>query len=528
LISTAASWIRTGIERQESGRHAEALEAFERSLDAEPAHATAHLLAGAANFRLGRWEKGVAHTRAAAAAAPTDAGAWSNLGFGLRTIGRTADAREAARRALAIDANLAIAWNVLGLVELDLGRLDEARSHLARALQLDPRFAEARVNLANCDQALGRIDAALEGYAQASALNPKLVEAPYNRGHLYHKATGEVDAAIACYREAIALDPGFALAHNNLAHALFLTGRFPEAWREYRWRPNRLQMEARMNAAGLRYAPPALDSLRGARLIVVGEQGLGDTLFFLRYAPRARALGVALGFVGDPRLHAMLERTGLFERFAAGADDARVRGEPQILAADLPLALPPGELERAVPALALTPDPERLAAVRARLALLGPPPYVALAWRSGMAKTGIEERLFKEVPLEDFGAALRGPRATWVSIQREPRGGETEALARSLGAPVHDLSAVNEDLEEALAAMEAFDHVVGVSNTNVHLRAGTGGPAHVLVPFPPEWRWMLGERSAWFPAMPVYRQDPARSWDNAFAALAADFRRALR
>ena len=521
-----AALIEAGIAHQEAGRFAEALEAFERSLEARPDHAKAHLLAGIASFRLGRWDKGVAHTRAAVAAAPADAGAWSNLAFGLRTTGRTAEASQVARHALKLDPELANGWNVLGLAEQDSGRLEEARGHFVRALELNARFAEARVNLANCDQALGRIEAALDGYREAAALDPALVEAPYNRGHLYHKATGDIEAAIACYREAIAVNPGFALAHNNLAHALFLTGRFPEAWREYRWRPNRLQLDARMNATGRRYAPPQPGSLGGSRLVIVGEQGLGDMLFFLRYAPLVRSLGVELGFAGDVRLHGMLGRSGLFERFAAGPDEANVRNEAQVLAGDLPLVLPEDGLAHAVPALALTADAGKLAQLRERLASLGPPPYAALAWRSGIAKTGIEERLFKELPLEGLGAALRGLPATWLSIQREPRSGETEALAGFIGARVHDLSGINEDLEEALAAMALLDHVIGVSNTNVHLRAGAGGPARVLVPFPPEWRWMQGERSLWFPDMPVYRQERSGSWQAAFASLAADLRRA--
>ena len=96
------------------------------------------------------------------------------------------------------------------------------------------------------------------------------------------------------------------------------------------------------------------------------------------------------------------------------------------------------------------------------------------------------------------------------------------SIVRNASRPVHDLCAVNEDLDESLAAMSALDEYVGVSSTNVHLRAGTGRTGRILVPFPPEWRWMAAGDSAWFPGFTVYRQDVASGWDAALGRLRAD------
>jgi hypothetical protein len=222
----------------------------------------------------------------------------------------------------------------------------------------------------------------------------------------------------------------------------------------------------------------------------------------------------------------MLERTGLFETLAP--KDA-VTPDDAVRAGDLPLALAQGREPTAVPPpLPLTADPARLAAMRERLRALGTPPCIAIAWRAGTAKTGLHETLSKAVPLEAFGRALPARDATIVSVQREPQPGETEALAAVLGRPVHDLSAVNRDLEDTLALMDAVDRYAGVSSTNVHLRASLGRDAHVLVPFPPEWRWMAEGQSPWFPAMRVFRQDRSRDWSAAFAALGASLSRLSR
>jgi hypothetical protein len=105
-------------------------------------------------------------------------------------------------------------------------------------------------------------------------------------------------------------------------------------------------------------------------------------------------------------------------------------------------------------------------------------------------------------------------------VQRQPGAGEREQLAAALGALVRDFSAANDDLEEMLALMSLVDGYIGVSNANVYLRGGAGRAMQVLVPYPPEWRWMLeGARSPWFPAAGVHRQRPDGDWSAAMRSL---------
>jgi tetratricopeptide (TPR) repeat protein len=511
-----------GIELQRSGKHVEALDVLGRILDAEPGHPYAHQLAGVSALQLGRWDLGVAHSRVAAAANPRNAAAWCNMALGQRELGRRAQARFAAERATAADPGFAYSWIASGLVKQDAGARGEARADFDRALELDPDLASAHLALGNLDQEEGRVDAALESYRKARAIDASIAEVPYSLGHLFHKSTGDVPAAIASYREAIALRPDYAMAHHNLANALLLVGEFAQAWEEYRWRPPRLKLEARGNAAGHPYSPQRRTPPAGSRVLVLSEQGLGDVIFFLRFAQVLRQRGVRLDFQGDPRLHGMLSRTGIFDRIADEGADWGDIAVPAVLAGDLPLLFPESERNDAPAPLELIAEPSRLAAARERLAAAGPAPYIGLAWRAGTPKTGFAESLLKELPLDEFGGALKSVRATWISMQREPRAGESDALASSLGATVHDFSAVNEDLEDCLAFMAALDGFVGVSNTNVHLRGGCGLGGHVLVPFPYEWRWMTTGASRWFPSMHVYRQAAGGSWSEAFAQLSRD------
>ena len=468
----------------------------------DPLDLAAHSQAALAASQREDWGRAIAHLRVALAIAPQVAESWVNLATAMQRIARLEEADRLAQQAIAIKPALAAAWNVRGLVALDRASHDEARGHLTRAIELEPRFALAHMNLGIAEQAAGRDDAALASLGRALELDPSLASAHYNIGALHHKR-GRHHDAIEGYRRAIALRPGDAQSHFNHALALFATGEFDAAWHEYAWRAQR-----REQSATLRHD-------NSARVAIHAEQGLGDNLFFLRFAQRLRDRGKVLDFVGDARLHPLLARSGLFAALAARLDDLPEAVRDVMLAGDL------GSGGDAPPPLPLAADAHRMQAMRERLDRLGDPPYVALAWRAGEPRSGRIENLFKELPLGALGDALRGVKATWLAIQRDPAAGEIETLSRAIGARVHDFTAVNRDLEDATALLAIVDSYAGVSSTLVHIAAGLGTPCHVAVPFPPEWRWMeAGATSPWFPNATVHRQAQDGDWSAALSSLA--------
>jgi tetratricopeptide (TPR) repeat protein len=470
--------------------------------------AAAHTRAAIAASQADDRGRAIAHLRVALAIAPQVPESWANLALALQRAGRLDDAERTARQSVALNPALAAGWNALGLVAIDRGRQEEATEHLERALQIDPRFAIAHMNLGIAQQARGRDEDAFASLERALALDPSLASAHYNIGALHHKR-GRTDEAVERYYQALHLRPDDAQSHFNLALAHLIAGRMEEGWREYGWRRERRE-HARL-----------LRSERHNRIVIHSEQGLGDNLFFLRFAPALRARGMTLDFVGDSRLHPMLARTGLFASVASRIDEVDATGRDVALAGDLPSL---AGIAKAPP-LPLGVDDARLAAMRDRLAALGDAPRIALAWRAGEPKSGRIENLFKEIPLDALGSALRGVRATWIAIQRDPMPGEIESLSKAIGAPVHDFAAVNTDLDDALALLAVVDDYVGVSSTLVHLRAGLGGTARVLVPFPPEWRWMeSGDASPWFPRAKVYRRKVGGDWTATLARLTRDLK----
>jgi hypothetical protein len=263
------------------------------------------------------------------------------------------------------------------------------------------------------------------------------------------------------------------------------------------------------------------------RLRLIGEQGLGDVLFFLRFAPELKRRGASLVLECHPKLVPLLGRSPLFDEvrpFDAARSAATPSGSSMFLG-DLPALL---DVETTPPPLPLTVDPARAARCRETLARHGEPPFIGITWRAGTDPREPEfgrrlDALSKQIAPESLAAALERIPGTLVVLQRRPRPEELAALAKRLGRTLPDLSALNEDLEEMAALLSALDDYVGVSNTNMHLAAGVGRTARVLVPHPPEWRWMeAGDESPWFPGFKVYRQSVARSWSEALARLGAD------
>ncbi len=193
--------------------------------------------------------------------------------------------------------------------------------------------------------------------------------------------------------------------------------------------------------------------------------------------------------------------------------------------ADLPFLVGMKSAADIAPPYPLPVEPKRKNSMAARLDRFGPAPYIGLTWRAGTGRPG---ETFREVPRGRLAKVLDPVKGTVVALQRNPEAGEIDALSQALGRQVHDFTALNDELEDMLAALSLIDGYVGVANTNVHLRAGAGRTSRVLIPHPPAYRWMArGDESPWFPGCSVYRQRVDGDWGPAFQALIKDLGRAF-
>ncbi len=471
-----------------------------------------------------------------------------NLGLALERQGRLEEAEAQYREALAVKPDLLPSIYALGRTLLERERPEEAEPHLREALRRNPGGADARGALALAVEALGR-DGEAEGllrdapdaaspaiavnlanllarrkrYDEAVALydgvlarNPRDPLVRHNRANAL-AGLGRVDEAMQSWREAIALAPGYPDPHFAMSRWLLARGNLREGWDEFAWRP--LELPEWLPRQGLSRAgePGLIERLRADQAIeLIEEQGLGDIVFFLQWAPWLAAQGWRVRVRVSPRLAPLLARAGPFEMVRDGGAPLG-REAAAIPVGDLPrLVLMLGGPERPG-TLRIEPLPERLQAARQALAEAGPAPYTGLTWRAGVARRAVgRDMLSKEVDAEALWRRL-DPGGTLVAMQRDPRPGELEGLRR-FAANVADFSDWTQNLEALLGLLAAIDGYAGVSNTNVHLLAMLGRHATVAIPHPPEWRWFGEGESPWFPGFTVVRQGPGQPWPEVLAA----------
>jgi hypothetical protein len=248
-------------------------------------------------------------------------------------------------------------------------------------------------------------------------------------------------------------------------------------------------------------------------VLLRGEQGIGDVLFFLRFAPALRERGAAITLACEKKLRSILSPGPVLEEIREDTGEGMRIG-------DLPLLL---GSESTPPAWPLAHPG------RASLDKFGPGPYLGVTWRAG---TDLARRrefgqdpspLMKAVAPSLVGQALRGWPGTVIVLQRGARPGDAAEFGAAFQGRFHDLSALGDDLPALLAALGALDDYVGVSNANMHFLAGLGKTARVLVPYPGEWRWMRRPGSSpWFAGFSVYRQPRSRDWTPALECLRAE------
>ncbi|MGU3494198.1 hypothetical protein ACLBXM_09165 [Xanthobacteraceae bacterium A53D] len=320
------------------------------------------------------------------------------------------------------------------------------------------------------------------------------------------RAQGRIAEARDIQLQLVEAMPGDFTLRFDLAESLLLLGDFPRGWREYQWRykmPHTVGIERRVQRPRWDGTP-----MPGQTLLIHDEQGFGDTLQFLRMVPAAKARsGARVVFEVVPELLPLAQRM-------VGIDAVTQRGtlppafdrHCELMSLPHVTGLTFDDLPGPVPYL--SPDPKRVEIWRKRLAKL-PRPLVALVWAGRPTHANDANRSMR---LADF-APLAGLGLTFLAVQKGPRA--ADAVIPPAGLNIVSLDRQIQSFEDTAAILAIADVLVSVDSAPVHLAGALGRPAWVMLPFVPDWRWLLQRSDTpWYPSLRLFRQPALGDWGS--------------
>ena len=486
----------------ESGKYQEALARFDLLQTMMPRRAEVFRDRGVCLYRLNRREAAAASYRKALEIEPRNHDYHNDLASILLGLRSFEEALVHFRKAIEIKPDFVAALNNLGIALVDLQRFEEALPVFNRGLSISPDLAQLFSNKANALKALGRHDEALAAYDRAIALKPDYVKAHCNRGACLDEML-RADEAFSSFKNALAFQSDYPEAHWNLGLNRLRVGDLKTGWieSEWRWKCPGLRLEERKIERPLWLGVEPLD---GKVLLLHSDQGLGDALQFCRYAPLAAARGAKVILEVQRSLRDLLD--GL-----AGVSMVISKGEAlpdfdfHCPLCSLPLAFDTTieTIPSAAPYLSVDSRGKQW---EGRLHSSGLP-RIGLVWSGNPGHLNDRKR---SIALKTLLPLLE-VKAQFLSLQKDIRSGDLAVLRDR-----HDILDFGPELgnfSDTAALVAQLDLLISVDTSVAHLAGALGRPVWILLPYAPDWRWLLDRMdSPWYPTASLFRQSETREW----------------
>ena len=516
--SSGAAALLSAAERfHNAGRFSEAVELCRTILAEDRQNAMALLILGSAASELGN--AGLAHAclQQSVALRPGDARAWVVLATHLLRSGDSELALQACETALRVAPGFAAAHVAMGSIHASARRYVLAETAFRGALALAPTMVDAEVNLGSALFYQGRLEEAVAAQRRALALQPRHIHALKNLAASL-RALGDYGGALTVYRQAVAAAPHFAEAHRDEALLLLLLGQFEEGWAKYEWR-----LRASTRGAAPIEGPRWNGERRaGGTVLLQAEQGLGDTLQCLRYVPLVAQrcdrvilnLPPSLARRGGDALSVVAQRTTFAEPLPPFDCHCALLSLPGIFATSLDnmpactnyLRAPAGSGD----------GWRREFASQARM-------RVGVVWAGNPDHENDHNR---SIPFAHLLPLFDECEIDFYSLQVGERAADLQAMT---DGSVTDLSERFHDFADTAGAIEALDLVISVDTAVAHLAGALGKPVWLLLPFVPDWRWLLDrDDSPWYPTMRLFRQARRGDWNEVVARVGRELRQIAR
>ena len=476
-----------------------------------PGEAAAIHLLGMIAFKTNHHRAALNLLRLSITVAPADAEFHNNLAAVLGELGRHDEAMIAATHALGLKPNLSDAHNNLGVALEHLERFEESTAAYEAAVAISPTSGPAFVHLSNALRKLGRHQAASEASKRAVELMPHSPDAHNGLGVALLEGR-KVNEALPAFRQAIQLQPDHIDAHVNRGMALLLSGDYQGGWPEYEWR------RRKTDPLWQRFGTPSWygNDLSERTILVYAEGGLGNSVQFARFAPVLAKRGARVLLECQPPLKALLQTLeeitsvlGRGEQLPAFHEHAPLVSIPGIL--KMPLNAIPAEVPY------LRADPDLVKTWSSRLEC-GSAFKVGIKW---LAEQNTTYGRSRSIPLTKFRALCDVPGVELISLQKGAR--------QTCDFPVTWLQGLDEScgaFVDTAAVMMSLDLVITCDTSIAHVGGALGRPTWVILPYSPDWRWMLDrEDSPWYPTIRLFRQHEFGDWSVVLKKIAEELSR---
>ena len=406
-------------------------------------------------------------------------------------------------QAIQIDSTKPLFFTNLGNAFQKQGKLEKSVQAYQKAIQIQPDYADAYYNLGNAFQKQGKLEQSTQAYQKAIQIQPDYAEAYFNLGNSLREQ-GKLKESTQALQKAVQIQPDYADAHFNLAMLLLLQGQFVEGWEKYEWR-----WDSSLKSQKRNFKRPLWDgtSLSSKSILIYVEQGFGDSIQFARYIdlfPDTATIIVAC----QPELKSLLKSIERIDTLVTKGEDipnfdfhAPIVSLPHIfgtvletIPAKIPYLYPDKN-----PDFSFLSDDERDL-------------KVGIAWAG--SPTHINDRN-RSISLNNFKCLLDIKGCEFFSLQV----GEHHRDIKRCGYSriIKDLGKQFTNFHHTASAILQLDLVISVDTAVAHLAGALGKPVWTLLPFIPDWRWMLNRSdSPWYPSMTLFRQRKRGDWHSVF------------
>jgi tetratricopeptide (TPR) repeat protein len=511
--SMSVALVNRAVGLNQLGRREEAMECLNQALRIDPSQPVSWLALGDVLKALGHADEAVTALHRALDSRPGFAPAVAGLADALIESGDSAEAEMVLDGLLVQNPGDWIAWQRLGLLHLEKRRTNPAIACLQRALAIKPDRDDVRMMLAQAFVKAGALAVAEKVYRDVLARHPEHGPALVGLAQTLI-GQGQTEAAEPPIEQALAADPDSVDGRLARARLNFLAGRLDRAWPDYAWRKRHPSFNA--PDAGR----PAWDGspLGGRRILLIAEQGVGDTIQFLRYVPMVARAGGRV-FLAVPTALKKLAASVYGVTSVVGEGEPIPSVDVQAHFLDLPALF--GTTMESVPA----PIPYLSSA--GPTVKLDPPAgtrlKVGLVW-AGNPDHPEDER--RSCPFANLQELLGMEGVAFYSLQT---GAPAVDLARHAHpALIADLAPSLGSFADTAGYLAQLDLLITVDTAVVHLAGALGVPTFLMLAFAPDWRWrQTGEDTPWYPSLRLFRQRRAGDWSEVIRGVALGIREKL-